>query len=97
MHPKQSEKVGIALQTIHLEPLNALRHKAENGTCGWYIWGGTELGEENNFFQPLHVSHLSSYVPEFLAYLDLPEGYRVLLAPNQKEIWFDKNLLKVNG
>ncbi|WP_443019960.1 immunity protein Imm33 domain-containing protein [Shewanella sp. OMA3-2] len=29
--------------TRHLSvnlPINGLRHKAENGTCGWYIWCG---------------------------------------------------------
>jgi hypothetical protein len=35
--PSGPEKIGIALSTLHLLPLNGLRHLPEHGTCGWYI------------------------------------------------------------
>ena len=38
--PEPDQKVGIALSTLSLKPLNALRHQPEGETCGWYIWGG---------------------------------------------------------
>ena len=76
----EGSKVGIALQTFGRIPLNALRHSLEGGTCGWYIWAGEEMSEAADFFQPLHVEHLASYVPELLPFLGLPPGWRVLLA-----------------
>ena len=51
--PSGFEKVGIALSTLHLEPLNGLRHRPEGGTSGWYIWGGSDLSTAPDFFQPL--------------------------------------------
>jgi hypothetical protein len=89
------EKVGIALNTLGQLPLNALRNPAENGTCGWYIWGGAALSQEPNFFQPLHVQHLAEHCPDIIPYLALAPGWRVLLAPNQIDVWFDDGLLNV--
>ncbi|WP_247687167.1 immunity protein Imm33 domain-containing protein [Pseudoalteromonas luteoviolacea] len=37
-----AEKLGIAIETIGKLPINGLRHLAENGTCGWYIWCSEE-------------------------------------------------------
>ena len=45
-------KLGIALTTLDLLPLNASRHRQENGTCGWYIYGG-EYSITPDFYQPL--------------------------------------------
>jgi hypothetical protein len=53
--PGPEQKVGIALSTLSLKPLNALRHQPEGGTCGWYIRGGEELSQDPEFFQPVHV------------------------------------------
>jgi hypothetical protein len=91
---KNELKVGIALQTLGQTPLNALRHPIEGDTTGWYIWAGEQMSEEVNFFQPLHVEHLSNYVPELLPYLGLAPGWRVLLANSHEDVWYDENLLK---
>lgn len=91
------EKVGIALQTLGRLPLNALRHSVEGGTCGWYIWAGEEMSEAADFFQPLHVEHLESYVPELLPFLGLPPGWRVLLAGEYQDVWFDRNLIEAEA
>jgi hypothetical protein len=90
-----SDKIGIALNTLSLLPLNALRHPPRNGTCGWYVWGGIELSTDPEFFQPLHAEHLRDYCPALEPYLGLAPGWRVLLAPNQEEVWFDEKLLAV--
>ena len=87
------EIVGIALPTLGLKPLNALRHPPEGSTCGWYIWGGGEFEESEDFFQPLHAGHLIHYCPELLPYLGLGPGWRVLLAPEHEDVWFDSKLL----
>lgn len=93
--PVASQKLGLALGSLRTLPLNALRHPPENGTCGWYIWGGVEMSQDREFFQPLHVSHIAEYCPDILPFLGLAPGWRVLLAPGQTEVWFDENLLNV--
>src|SRR5262245_38243176 len=74
-------KVGIALRTIGLMPINALRHSPVGDTCGWCIWCGEHFSEDPDFFQPLHVSHLEEYRRPFVPYLALAPGWRMLLAP----------------
>lgn len=88
-----SVKVGIARNVrTGLMPLNALRHRPEGETSGWYIWSG-ELSDDPDFFVPLHVSHLGEWCPQMLPYLSLPPGWRVLLAPGYEDVWFDESLL----
>ncbi|WP_445367424.1 immunity protein Imm33 domain-containing protein [Methylomonas sp. BW4-1] len=86
-------KLGIAIASLSQLPLNALRLPQENGTCGWYIWGGEVMSEAPDFFQPLHVSHVPNYVPNLLPYLALAPGWRVLLAPGYEDVWFDDAVL----
>jgi hypothetical protein len=95
--PLASEKVGIALGTIGMWPLNALRHRPGRGTCGWYIWGGEEMSAEPEFFSPLHVEHLPAYAPRLVPYLALPPGWRVLLAPEHEDAWYDEALVEHEG
>lgn len=92
--PAPGSKLGIAMATLGKQPVNGLRHPPEAGTCGWYIWCGEVLSEEDDFFQPLHVEHLVDHLPEFVEYLDLPPGYRVLIDGNNwEDVWRDDSLL----
>jgi len=87
-------KVGIARNVrTELQPLNALRHRPEGDTSGWYIWAGEDLSEDPDFFVPLHITHLAEWCPQILPYLALPPGWRVLLAPGYEDVWFDEALL----
>ena len=95
--PEPREKVGIALQTRGHQPLNGLRHPAEGDTCGWYLWWGDTWNEDSNFYQPLHVEHLSERCPEILPYLALPPGWRVQVAPSHEDVWFDAELLRIEA
>jgi len=88
----EEEKVGIAIETIGKLPINGLRHSPENGTCGWYIWCGEELSDEEEFFKPLHVSHIAEYLPEVERYLSLPPGYRFLITGEYEDVWHDSSL-----
>lgn len=90
-----SDRVGIALSTLNDRPLNGLRHAPANGTCGWYIWGGEEISDDPDFFQPLHVQHLAQRCPEVLRFLGLPPGFRFLIAPGHEDVWEDEGLLGV--
>ena len=90
--PELGSKVGLAVETLKDKPLHAVRHKAENGTNGWYIWCG-EYSEDPDFFSPLHVEHLEKYIPEFIQYIGLPSGYRVLIdGEGYEDVWFDENV-----
>ena len=92
--PDGDAKLGIAISTIGLQPINGLRHNEENGTCGWYIWCGTEFSENDDFFSPLHVQHVSEYLPQIKKYLSLPPGYRFLIDNSgYEDIWFYQELL----
>ena len=94
--PQAGTKLGIALATLGKSPINGLRHPSENGTNGWYIWCGDELKTEEDFFSPLHIEHISEYLPEVADYLDLPPGYRFLIDGNNfEDVWFDEKLLNV--
>jgi hypothetical protein len=93
--PSDFQKVGIALETLHLEPLNGLRHPAQGDTCGWFIWGGPELSQAQDFFKSLHVAHLSERCPAALKYLALPAGWRFLDAGGREDVWHDPALLDV--
>lgn len=86
--PEPAQKVGIALDSLGNVSLHAVRLNPENGTCGWYIYGG-EYSDDADFYQPLHVAHLGDYCPSILPCLALPPGRRVLLAPGDEDVWFD--------
>ena len=92
--PVLGTKVGIALQTRGVEPLNAMRTQVEGGTCGWYIFWGPENTGEPEFFQPLHVEHLVNHCQILLPYLALPPGWWVQLAPGHEDVWFDPTSLE---
>lgn len=89
--PEEMQKVGIALESLQILPLNALRLPPKEGTCGWYIWGG-EMSTSPEFFAPLHVAHLSEKCPALVPYLALSPGWRVQLAPGHEDVWFDNEL-----
>ncbi|TQV74109.1 hypothetical protein FLL45_14730 [Aliikangiella marina] len=92
--PESGTKLGIALETLGKSPINGLRHKEENGTNGWYIWCGEEMSDESDFFAPLHIGHISEYLPEVKEYLSLPPGYRFLIdGKDYEDVWYDEELL----
>jgi hypothetical protein len=90
--PSAFAKIGIALATLNMQPLNGLRHVPEPGTSGWFIWGGGELSTDPNFFQPLHVHHVQERCPAALPFLALPSGYRFLVATGHVDVWQDRTL-----
>lgn len=92
--PLPDEKVGVARNVRSaLWPINGLRHPAAGDTSGWFIWAGEELSVSADFFVPLHVAHLNEWRPDVLPYLDLPPGWRFLIAPGYEDVWFDESLL----
>jgi hypothetical protein len=94
--PNPHLKLGISRNFSLVDtPINGLRHPAEEGTCGWFIWSGEELLADPDFFDPLHVKHVEDRYPEVAKYLALPAGWRFLIAPNYEDAWFDESLLDI--
>lgn len=61
------------------------------GTCG-AVWSGLRL---TIFFSPLHVEHITDYLPEVVGYLDLPPGYRFYIDGNNfEDVWLDAELVR---
>jgi hypothetical protein len=82
--------VGIAHNVRSgLLPINGVRTRPERGTCGWYIWAGAHMSEDPDFFAPLHVSHLPEWCEPALPFLQLPPGWRFLVAGDYIDVWFD--------
>jgi hypothetical protein len=88
-------KSGFASSTKGMLPINGLRHPAQNGTSGWYIWCGETYSEAAEFFAPLHTYHIYEEYPEIGRLLGLPPGYRFLLAGDYLDVWYDESLLNV--
>ncbi len=89
-------KVGIANDAIGgVIPINGLRNPPEKGTTGWYIWAGETLSQADDYFIPLHVSHLQTRCPSIIKYLCLSPGWRFLIAEGYEDAWYDKSLLSV--
>ena len=78
-----------------LWPLNGVRHPPETDENGWYIWAGTEFKTDDDFFVPLHTSHVSEWCPLAEKYLGLPPGWRFLIAPDYEDVWYDPNVLDI--
>ncbi len=92
--PAPHTKVGLALASLGKLPINGLRHEPTTTTNGWYIWCGTDLSSEPDFFAPLHIEHIHDYLPQVVKYLELPPGYRFLTdGQDYEDVWFDVSLL----
>jgi hypothetical protein len=91
--PDPDQRLAVARNIRSgIRPLNGMRYLPEQDTCGWFLWAG-ELGEDDDFFEPMHVRHLSEWVPDVVPYLALLPGWQFLIAPGHEEVWFDDRLL----
>ena len=93
--PLPNSKLGIALSSLQQQPIHGLRVPPTETTSGWYIWCGGEMSGDPDFFVPLHVEHLSEYLPTAVEYLDLPPGYRFLIdGESHEDVWLDPSLME---
>ena len=85
---------GVARDAVQgFWPLNGLRHTPSGDYSGWFLWGGPSLSDAPDYFQPQYIGHLAEALAEILPYLDLPPGWRFLIAPGYEDVWFDESLL----
>ncbi|AFR36597.1 immunity protein Imm33 domain-containing protein [Riemerella anatipestifer] len=84
-------KIGISKKR-DLTPINGIRHSAEKGTTGWFIWFG-DYSESPDFFEPLCAEHLLQIYPKIIDYLGLEVGYRFLIDKNgYEDVWKDEKI-----
>jgi hypothetical protein len=89
--------VGLARGSLSAGwPINGLRHPETGQSNGWYIWAGETFSSAPDFFEPLCWEHLANLLPQVLDYLALPPGWRFLITPEYKDVWFDQNLLNLD-
>ena len=89
--PLERDKIGIALATLHLEPIYGVRVLPTEGVAGWYIWGGPH-SKDPDFFQPLHVVHLNEKCPSVIKYLALEAGYKFIAdSAGFEDVWQEKD------
>ena len=89
-------KVGVSDGLLTGEkPIHGLRHQISGDTSGWYLWAGEtqSVPQADDYFKPLHVSHLLGVCPEIVQYLGLPPGYRFVLDEGYEDVWNDPTLL----
>lgn len=55
------------------------------------------MSDDPDFFLPRHLEHLGSIAHELQRYLDLPPGWRFLIAPDYEDVWFDESLLEISA
>jgi hypothetical protein len=70
--PVAGSRVGIAIETLGLQPLNGMRIDPEGGVCGWYLWSGGEPSGADDFYKPMCIEHLADYCPDAIPFLALP-------------------------
>lgn len=95
MLPLQHDRLGIALETLDLAPINGLRIPALSGSSGWFIFGGTEPSTDADFYSPLCVRHLGKHCGIAIPYLCLPIGWRFQIDQDgYEDVWYDGALLE---
>ena len=90
--PVPGSRVGIAIETLGLQPLNGLRIAPKGSVCGWYLWGGGEPSDEDDFYKPMCLEHVADYCLAAISFLALPPGWRFLTDGNYFDVWFDAAL-----
>jgi hypothetical protein len=88
------DRLGIAIDTLGMSPINGLRIRALSGSSGWYLYGGDAPSDDPDFYQPLCVRHLSKHCEIAVPYLCLPAGWRFQIDTNgYEDVWYDENLI----
>ena len=87
---RPGDKVAIALDSIGLQPIAGRREvklSHDPNEITWFIYCG-EYRDDDDFFSPVHVSHLAEMLPEVLPYLALSEGFGFIIDHDgYEDVW----------
>ncbi len=62
--PSENETVAIALDSLGKIPITGIRNILEEGeNVSWFFYCG-EFSEDDDFFKPMHISHLKTIFPK---------------------------------
>lgn len=88
-----NKKLNIGVSSnLDNDPINGLRHPAEKGTTGWFIWTG-EYSENEDFFKPMCAEHLLQIRPDIIKFFGLDIGFRFLCDnTGYQDVWYDDSL-----
>lgn len=93
--PLDHDRLGIAMSTLHLNLINGMRIPALSGLSGWFIFGGSDASEAEDFYSPLCVRHIAKHCDLAVPYLCLPPGWRFQIDSNgYEDVWYDELLLR---
>lgn len=85
-----NDMIAIAIDTIEKQPISGRRELKvtdDPDEITWFIYCG-EYNSNDDFFQPLHVSHLKALLPEVLPYLALMEGFGFVIDnEGYEDVW----------
>jgi hypothetical protein len=90
--PQPQDKLGLSSSARTDVPVHGLRMANEEGLSGWYIWSG-DWSDDEGFFEPTHIEHMSVVCPLAMPFLGLPPGWRFLTDGDYVDVWFDQDLL----
>ncbi|WP_107928796.1 immunity protein Imm33 domain-containing protein [Neisseria animaloris] len=86
----ENDMVAIAIDSVGLQPISGRREvKVTNDLdeITWFIYCG-EYSDADDFFSPIHVSHLKDMLPEVLPYLALSEGFGFVIDNDgYEDVW----------
>lgn len=89
--------IGVNIESLTKKPIYGVRINPTSDTAGWYVWGG-DYSEDDNFFQPIHGSHLLEALPWLSNYLALAPGYKFIVDDEgYEDVWFDPSSFKRAG
>ncbi len=88
VQPLENEMVAVALDSLGKIPITGIRNVLEGGeNISWFFYCG-EFSEDDDFFKPIHISHLENYLPEVIPYLALEEGFRFVIdKEGYEDVW----------
>lgn len=74
-----NDMIAVAINTIGQLPINGLRYPLlDDNNIGWFVYCGEYLADDN-FFEPIHISHLDNLLPEVLPYLALEDHFAFVI------------------
>lgn len=80
--------VALATESVSQSPIYGTRGQIpEGGNVSWFIHCG-EYSEADDFYKPVHISHVIETVPQVARYLCLPVGATFIIDDSgYEDVW----------
>lgn len=86
--------VALALTSLNKMPIYGCRVKVtENENISWFFHCG-EYSDTDDFYSPIHTSHLETLLPFVIPYLYLPSNTRFIIDDKgYEDVWIENSLV----